>query len=124
MSFPAIIGDTYRIEVADDLAAPTWSLLQEFAPATTNLLEFLDPMNDAQSQKFLRGQMGALRTNRGLRIVRFDGAMRFPVSGRSGGIPEVTILARSPPRPSSRVSAPGPKLWIHLEWHGRHSSLP
>ncbi len=54
LSFPANVGETYRLEFADDLTPPVWHTLQEFAPTNTNRVTWTEPRNDASSRRFFR----------------------------------------------------------------------
>ena len=43
LTFPALVGETYRVEFTDTLASPTWFLLEEIVGASTNVIVVFDP---------------------------------------------------------------------------------
>jgi hypothetical protein len=56
LTFPAIVGETYRVEFTDTLASPDWQLLQEIVSAPTNVLSVPDPGAGGRSQRFYRAR--------------------------------------------------------------------
>jgi len=56
LTFPALVGETYRVEFTDTLAPPDWQLLQEIVSASTNVLTVADPGAGGTSQRFYRAR--------------------------------------------------------------------
>jgi hypothetical protein len=54
LSFPAIAGETYRVEIADDLDFPTWRLLQEIRNAQDNAFKVSYVMTGEIAAKYYR----------------------------------------------------------------------
>ncbi len=54
LTFPALIGQTYRVEFSDTLEATDWQLLQEIANASVNQITILDPTAATASHRFYR----------------------------------------------------------------------
>ncbi len=54
LSFPTLVGETYRIEFCDDLALPDWRLLEEISRSPDRLIRVFDPGAAGQSQRFYR----------------------------------------------------------------------
>ncbi|MDB6036169.1 MAG: hypothetical protein JWM99_10, partial [Verrucomicrobiales bacterium] len=47
-------GETYRVEVADDLQLPTWGLLQEIRNTENSMLQVSDSQTGGVTTKFYR----------------------------------------------------------------------
>jgi hypothetical protein len=54
LTFPALIGQTYRVEFSDTLEATNWQLLQEIANASVSPITILDPTAATASHRFYR----------------------------------------------------------------------
>jgi hypothetical protein len=54
LTFPALVGETYRVEFTDTLASPDWQLLEEILSAPTSVLTVPDPAAGGTSQRFYR----------------------------------------------------------------------
>lgn len=54
ISFSTMAGETYRVEVTDDLDFPTWRLLQEIRNAENAIFRVSDSQPDGNSAKFYR----------------------------------------------------------------------
>ena len=54
LTFPAFVGETYRVEFTDTLASPDWHLIQEIVSAPTNVLTVSDAGTGGTSQRFYR----------------------------------------------------------------------
>ena len=56
LSFPAILGQTYRVQSSDQLTPPDWRLIQEVANVSTNIVRLVDPFTSGGSPRFYRVQ--------------------------------------------------------------------
>lgn len=54
LNFPAIAGETYRVEWCDDLAVADWRILQAPAVAQTNVITVFDPAPGQSLNRFYR----------------------------------------------------------------------
>jgi hypothetical protein len=54
LSFPALVGQSYRVEFTGSLAEADWQLLQQINNSPTNALTVLDPGAVGQTQRFYR----------------------------------------------------------------------
>lgn len=54
LSFPALVGQTYRVEYAASLTLPDWHLLQEITNSPTTVITVLDAGAVGQSERFYR----------------------------------------------------------------------
>ena len=54
LTFPALVGETYRVEFSDSLSPTDWQLLQEIAGAPTNVITVSDPVAVGAAQRFYR----------------------------------------------------------------------